>query len=162
MVGLTNGVDEKETNTSSAEENSEPSNVEKSQDDTGPYLDLDSEVKENGANISHGQRSLISIARALVRRSKVVILDEATASIDGRTDKQLQKMLTEIMGNATVLTVAHRLNTIVDSCDRVLVMDKGQVAEFDSIPSLYAKPDSLFRVLCDAAQIRVSIPKVED
>lgn len=155
MVGLAGATDEKEKYIT-AEEAGESSSTEKSNDDVGSSLDLDSEVKENGANISHGQRSLISIARALVRRSKVVILDEATASIDGRTDKQLQTMLTEIMGDATVLAVAHRLNTIVDSCDRVLVMEKGRVAEFDSIPSLFAKSDSLFRALCDAAQIKVA------
>lgn len=120
-----------------------------------PSLTLDSEVKENGSNISHGQRSLISIARALVRRSKIVILDEATASIDGRTDMELQVMLNEVMGDATVLTVAHRLDTIISTCDRVVVMDSGRVAEFDTIPALYSRPDSLFRILCDAARITV-------
>ncbi|KAJ4324682.1 hypothetical protein N0V84_003807 [Fusarium piperis] len=118
-------------------------------------LTLDSEVKENGANISHGQRSLISIARALVRRSKIVILDEATASIDGRTDTEIQVMLNEVMGDATVLTVAHRLDTIISTCDRVVVMDSGKVAEFDAIPALYSRPGSLFRALCDAAKITV-------
>lgn len=118
-----------------------------------PVLHLDSDVKENGANISHGQRSLISIARALVRKSKIVILDEATASIDGRADRQLQIMLGEVMGDATVLTVAHRLDTIVGACDRVLVMEAGAVAEFGTAPELYAKA-GLFRTLCDAADIR--------
>ncbi|KAF5012188.1 hypothetical protein FDECE_1743 [Fusarium decemcellulare] len=122
---------------------------------SGPTLTLDSEVKENGSNISQGQRSLISIARALVRSSKIVILDEATASIDGRADKELQTMLTEVLGDATVITVAHRLDTIVATCDRVLVMDSGRVAEFDSIPALFSKPGSLFRVLCDAAKITI-------
>jgi ABC-type multidrug transport system fused ATPase/permease subunit len=123
--------------------------------DITSVLHLDSEVKENGANISHGQRALISIARALVRRAKIVILDEATASIDGKADKRLQTILRDIMGDATVLTVAHRLDTIVDSSDRVLVMDRGQIAEFDSVPALYARPDSLFRALCDAARITI-------
>lgn len=115
-------------------------------------LTLDSEVKEGGANLSHGQRSLISIARALVRRSRILILDEATASIDGRADAELQVMLNEVVGDATVLTVAHRLDTIVATCDTVVVMDNGQVAEFGSIPELYSKPDSLFRGLCDASK----------
>ncbi|KAH6892508.1 ABC transporter type 1, transmembrane domain-containing protein [Thelonectria olida] len=118
-----------------------------------PSLVLDSEVKENGANISQGQRSLISIARALVRRSRIVLLDEATASIDGRADKALQVMLNEVMGDATVLTVAHRLDTIVATCDRVIVMESGRVAEFDCIPELFSRPDSLFRALCDASKI---------
>lgn len=118
-------------------------------------LSLDFEVKENGSNISQGQRSLISIARALVRRSKIVIMDEATASIDGRADAQLQEMLNEVLGDATVLTVAHRLDTIIATCDRVVVMDHGRVAEFDGIPELFAKRDSIFRSLCDASKITV-------
>ncbi|KAJ0124872.1 Oligomycin resistance ATP-dependent permease YOR1 [Diaporthe amygdali] len=118
-------------------------------------LSLDFEVKEGGANISQGQRSLISIARALVRSSKIVIMDEATASIDGRADAQLQEMLNEVLGDATVLTVAHRLDTIVATCDRVVVMESGQVAEFDGIPELFAQKDSIFRSLCDASKITV-------
>ncbi|KAH7166579.1 P-loop containing nucleoside triphosphate hydrolase protein [Dactylonectria macrodidyma] len=129
------------------------SDSESSQDSLN--LNLDSEVKENGANISHGQRSLISIARALVRRSRIVILDEATASIDGRADTKLQAMLNDTMGDATVLTVAHRLDTIVTTCDRVVVMDSGRVAELGSIPDLYSRPDSLFRALCDASKTTV-------
>ncbi|KAK7729787.1 hypothetical protein SLS53_009203 [Cytospora paraplurivora] len=118
-------------------------------------LGLDFEVKENGANISQGQRSLISIARALVRRSKIVIMDEATASIDGRADGQLQEMLSEVLGDATVLTVAHRLDTIVATCDRVAVMESGQLAEFDGISELFAQKESIFRSLCDASKITV-------
>ena len=124
-----------------------------SESSDGPSLNLDSEVKENGSNISQGQRSLISIARALVRRSRIVILDEATASIDGRADAKLQAMLNEIMGDATVLTVAHRLDTIVATCDKVIVMDAGRVVEFSTVSELYAKSDSVFRSLCDAAKI---------
>lgn len=118
-------------------------------------LSLDFVVKESGANISQGQRSLISIARALVRSSKIVIMDEATASIDGRADAQIQEMLNEVLGDATVLTVAHRLDTIIATCDRVVVMDHGHVAEFDGIPELFAKRDSIFRSLCDASKITV-------
>ncbi|KAF4993418.1 hypothetical protein FGRMN_6505 [Fusarium graminum] len=121
----------------------------------GPSLDLDTEVKENGSNISQGQRSLISIARALVRRSKIVILDEATASIDSKADAKLQVMLNEVVQDATVLTVAHRLDTIISTCDKVVVMDSGRVVEFDTISQLYAKSDSLFRSLCDAAKISI-------
>lgn len=152
MVGLGgNQSDTKGTETLIAEVGNDSENGP-----SGPVLTLDSEVTENGVNISHGQRSLISIARALVRRSKIVILDEATASIDGRADKQLQAVLDAVMGDATVLIVAHRLETIIDSCDRVLVMERGTVAEFDNIPSLYAKSDSLFRALCNAAKIIVT------
>jgi ATP-binding cassette subfamily C (CFTR/MRP) protein 1 len=116
-------------------------------------LGLDSEVKENGANISQGQRSLISIARALVRQSRIVILDEATASIDSRADTELQGMLNEVMGDATVITVAHRLDTIVTTCNRVIIIDSGMVAESGSIPELLSRPDSLFGRLCEAAKM---------
>jgi ATP-binding cassette, subfamily C (CFTR/MRP), member 1 len=118
-------------------------------------LSLDSEVKENGANLSHGQRSLISIARALVRRSRIVILDEATASIDGRADTEIQAMLNEVMGDATVFTVAHRLDTIAATCENVVVMDSGRIVEAGSITELYSRPGSLFRGLCQASNLTI-------
>ncbi|ENH72073.1 Multidrug resistance-associated protein 1 [Fusarium oxysporum f. sp. cubense race 1] len=143
---------------SSKEQDKEAEENEKHESESsseGSSLNLDSEVKENGSNISQGQRSLISIARALVRKSKIVILDEATASIDGRADAKLQAMLNEVVGDATVLTVAHRLDTIVATCDKVVVMDSGRVFEFDTISELYASPGSVFRSLCDAAKISI-------
>ncbi|KAI6778378.1 ATP-dependent bile acid permease [Emericellopsis cladophorae] len=150
------GLDADESSEKASElEGSDASDFDKGREGSTSVLHLDSQVKENGTNISHGQRSLISIARALVRRAKIVILDEATASIDGKADKRLQTMLRDVMGDATVLTVAHRLDTIIDSSDRVLVMDRGRVAEFDSVPVLYARPESLFRALCNAAKITV-------
>ena len=120
-----------------------------------PSLNLDSQVKENGSNISQGQRSLISIARALVRRSRIVILDEATASIDGRADAELQAMLINVLKDATVITVAHRLDTIMSTCDRVVAMDSGEVVEFDTIPALLSRPTGLFKALCDAANVNI-------
>ncbi|CAK7233340.1 hypothetical protein SBRCBS47491_008575 [Sporothrix bragantina] len=154
------GLDEQEENEKTKDvadaiinESSDKESTEKAS--AAPILHLDFEVKENGANISHGQRSLISIARALVRKSKIVILDEATASIDGRADRRLQTMLGQIMGNATVLTVAHRLDTVIDSCDRILVMEGGAVAELGSPSELYAKA-GLFRTLCHAANVTVA------
>ncbi|KAK0751378.1 P-loop containing nucleoside triphosphate hydrolase protein [Schizothecium vesticola] len=138
---------------------SSPSGLEKIHDsDSGSCsrgLTLDSEVKENGVNLSHGQRSLISIARALVRRSRIVILDEATASIDGRADTEIQAMLSKVMGDATVLSVAHRLDTIVATCNRVVVMDSGRIVEVGSVPELYSRPDGLFRGLCRASNITI-------
>jgi ATP-binding cassette subfamily C (CFTR/MRP) protein 1 len=138
---------------------SSPSGLEKIHDsDSGSCiqgLTLDSEVKENGVNLSHGQRSLVSIARALVRRSRIVILDEATASIDGRADTEIQAMLSKVMGDATVLSVAHRLDTIVAMCDRVVVMDSGRIVEVGSVPELYSRPDGLFRGLCRASNITI-------
>lgn len=137
----------------SGSDSNEPEKDHDSELSTLTNLALDSEVKENGANISQGQRSLISIARALVRQSRIVILDEATASIDSKADIELQAMLNEVMRDITVITVAHRLDTIFTTCSRVVVMDRGTVGEFGSIPELLSRPDGLFRALCEASKI---------
>ncbi|KAI9335777.1 P-loop containing nucleoside triphosphate hydrolase protein [Obelidium mucronatum] len=92
---------------------------------------LDAAVNAGGDNLSVGQRQLMCLARAILRRSAVVVLDECTANVDLETDHQIQKTLRETMKDATIFTIAHRLNTVIDS-DRILVLDNGEVAEFDS------------------------------
>ncbi|XP_056590358.1 ATP-binding cassette sub-family C member 10 [Triplophysa dalaica] len=104
---------------------------------------LDSEVGERGKSLSVGQRQLLCLARALLTEANILCIDEATASVDQKTDLLLQKTIREKFKHKTVLTIAHRLNTIMDS-DRVLVMHAGKVVEFDSPGALCQKEDSVF------------------
>ncbi|ETP17049.1 hypothetical protein F441_08462 [Phytophthora nicotianae CJ01A1] len=107
---------------------------------------LDFEVAEAGDNLSVGQRQLICIGRALLKDSKVVVLDEATANVDTATDALIQTTIKETFEDKTVLIIAHRINTIL-YCDKIAVMDAGSVAEFDSPSVLLAQPQSVFAAL---------------
>ncbi|KAF9999779.1 hypothetical protein BGZ79_006630 [Entomortierella chlamydospora] len=111
-------------------------------------ITLDTPVKANGSNFSQGQRQLIALARALVRQSKIIVMDEATASVDFETDLKIQTTIREEMADATIITIAHRIRTIADF-DRVLVMNAGTVAEYDRPYVLMQQEDSLFRSMCE-------------
>uniref|UniRef100_A0A8C0UAT8 ATP binding cassette subfamily C member 10 n=1 Tax=Cyanistes caeruleus TaxID=156563 RepID=A0A8C0UAT8_CYACU len=112
---------------------------------------LDSELGERGKSLSVGQRQLVCLARALLTQAKVLCIDEATASVDQKTDQLLQQTIRQRFADKTVLTIAHRLNTILDS-DRVLVMQAGRVAELDSPAHLSQKDGSLFQRLLHSRQ----------
>ncbi|KAK1124888.1 hypothetical protein K0M31_006238 [Melipona bicolor] len=107
---------------------------------------LENRVLDRGSNYSVGQRQLVCLARAILRNNKILMLDEATANVDPQTDALIQQTIRKKFANCTVLTIAHRLNTIMDS-DKVLVMDKGRMAEFDHPHILLQDSYSQFKSL---------------
>ncbi|TKW54979.1 ATP-dependent bile acid permease [Colletotrichum tanaceti] len=110
------------------------------------FLNLSSTVSESGSNLSQGQRQLLCLARALLKRPNVLVMDEATASIDYATDTKIQETIREL--TSTIITIAHRLQTIVDY-DKVLVLDKGAVVEYGHPYELIRKENGSFRSMCD-------------
>ncbi|KAF9573033.1 hypothetical protein EC968_009083 [Mortierella alpina] len=111
---------------------------------------LSFEVTPNGENFSVGQRALICLARALLRKSKVLLLDEATAAVDVETDSLIQRTIRQEFRDRTVLTIAHRIKTVMDY-DKILVLDKGRVQEFEAPATLLERKESLFYSLAQQA-----------
>lgn len=112
-------------------------------------LGLQTLVAQGGSNFSVGQRQLICLARAILRNNKILVMDEATASCDGETDALIQVTIREKFVDSTVLTIAHRLHTVLDS-DKILVMNFGRVAEFDSPQNLLNIKDGIFNSMINA------------
>uniref|UniRef100_A0A4W5LCT3 ABC-type glutathione-S-conjugate transporter n=1 Tax=Hucho hucho TaxID=62062 RepID=A0A4W5LCT3_9TELE len=110
---------------------------------------LELECSEGGENLSVGQRQLVCLARALLRKTRILILDEATAAIDLETDDLIQSTIRTQFEDCTVFTIAHRLNTIMDYT-RVLVLDKGQIAEFDTPTNLLFQRGIFYGMAKDA------------
>lgn len=109
-----------------------------------------------GSNLSQGQRQLVSLARAMLTPSNILVLDEATAAVDVQTDAMLQATLrSPLFANRTIITVAHRINTILDS-DRVVVLEKGEVVEFDT-PQALINQKGMFYSLAKEAGLSESI-----
>lgn len=113
---------------------------------------LESKISDGGANFSMGQRQLICLARALLCENRILVLDEATANVDPETDQLIQSTIRTRFANCTVLTIAHRLNTVMD-CDRILVMDASQCVKFGSPEELLAKEGGIFKSLVEQAGV---------
>ncbi len=92
-------------------------------------------MDEGGSNLSAGRRQLMCLGRALLRQSRILVMDEATSAVDLESDKEIQAVIRQEFATCTIFVIAHRLNTIMD-CDKIIVMDQGRVAEFDSPAAL--------------------------
>ncbi|KAI0889275.1 abc transporter [Annulohypoxylon maeteangense] len=119
--------------------------------DTGSGLSVHAPVASGGKNFSNGQRQILGLARAMCRRSKVVILDEATASVDHETDVRMQRLIRSEFAGSTIITIAHRLRTIIDY-DQVVVMDEGKVLETGSPADLIDKEGTFWGMLRNSGE----------
>ncbi|AOW04564.1 Plasma membrane ATP-binding cassette (ABC) transporter, putative [Yarrowia lipolytica] len=108
---------------------------------------LDTQVDEDGSNFSLGERQLLALARALVRMSRILILDEATSSVDYETDSKIQSTIVQEFAQCTILCIAHRLRTILNY-DKIMVLDAGRIVEYDTPYRLYVKEGGVFRGMC--------------
>lgn len=125
------------------------------------FHDLSTPISESGSNLSQGQRQLVCLARSLLKSPKLLLLDEATASIDYKSDAQIQKTIREEFSQTTILTIAHRLRSIADY-DRILVLDAGQVAEYGT-PLELLKSESVFYSMCkDSGELDVIVDIAKD
>ncbi|KAJ7598811.1 multidrug resistance-associated ABC transporter [Mycena floridula] len=114
------------------------------------FRDLDAPVSADGENFSSGEKQLLCMARAILKRSKLLVMDEATASVDYATDELISKTIRHEFSDSTILTIAHRLRTVIDY-DRIMLLEQGSIVEFDSPKTLLQNPESKFYLLCKAA-----------
>ena len=104
---------------------------------------LDQKISENGNNLSIGEKQLICITRAILRKSKIIVLDEATASIDYKNEEIIQKALNELLSHSTMISIAHRIKTVMNA-DKILVLENGEIIEFDTPQNLLNNKNSYF------------------
>ena len=128
-------------------------NLEENKNKPDEEKGLNMIITENGENISIGERQLICITRAILRKSKIIVMDEATASIDVNTENIIQRAINNLLNDSTILTIAHRIKTVLNS-DRILVLDNGEVKEFDSPKILLENKNSMFYELYNNASKR--------
>ena len=113
---------------------------------------LNHEISEGGENLSVGQKQLVCLARALLKDSKIIVLDEATAAVDIETDELIQRTIREQFTNCTIITIAHRLNTVIDY-NKIMVLSKGQMIEYDSPQNLLQNENSVFYSMAKDAKL---------
>ena len=104
---------------------------------------LEYTISEGGSNISVGQKQLLCLARAILRKTKILILDEATSAVDMETDNLIQDTIRSEFNECTIITIAHRINTIIDY-NRIMILDQGHLIEFDSPQNLMEQRESAF------------------
>ena len=126
---------------------------------TNIFQSLTSRISEGGLNLSQGQRQLLCLARAIVSRPKIMVLDEATSAVDMTTDILIQRSIREEFQNSTLVVIAHRLSTIVDF-DKILVMSDGRQVEFDSPESLVEREEGVFRGMVEQSGERTRLEGV--
>ncbi|KAJ3086306.1 hypothetical protein HK100_008751 [Physocladia obscura] len=119
---------------------------------------LDGFVESGGENLSIGERQLLCLSRAMLKRPKILIMDEATANVDYETDAKIQKALREDFKETTILTIAHRLVTIMDY-DRVLVLDHGKLAEFDTPKALLEREGIFYSLVMQTGESNATVLK---
>ncbi|CAF5190188.1 unnamed protein product [Rotaria magnacalcarata] len=107
-----------------------------------------SSVNESGSNLSVGQKQLVCLARAILKKSKILVIDEATANVDNATDELIQRAIRDQFKACTVLTIAHRLRTVINS-DRIMVLSNGELVEFDTPETLLSDVQSHFAILVE-------------
>lgn len=134
--------------------------TQNSNQNTNPFNSLSSPITEGGLNLSQGQRQLLCLARAIVSRPKIMVLDEATSAVDMATDTLIQRSIREEFGDSTLVVIAHRLSTIADF-DKILVLDDGQVAEFGTPKELMEKGnEGIFRGMVGESGEREKLEKL--
>ena len=123
------------------------------------FRDLSSPTSEGGHNLSQGQRQLLCLARAIVSRPKIMVLDEATSAVDMATDTLIQRSIREEFVGSTLLVIAHRLSTIADF-DRILVLGDGAVLEFGTPRELWDVEAGVFRSMCEESGEKEKLKKM--